>query len=370
MIVSYWEYKSWLSNIDFTIVGSGIVGLNCALNLKNRFPKAKILILEKGTFPQGASTKNAGFACFGSMSELLSDLQSHSEEEVVELVNMRVEGLRQLRSLLGDKTIDFQKFGGYELFPNQGDLYEQCQENMTRLNSLLHPIFQEEVFSFVSNRFGFNNVKNKFGYNAFEGQIDTGKMMSGLLKKVLAQDITILNQIQVKNYSQDNTSVKIETNAFTFSSAHLLIATNGFAGELGVSEVKPARNQVLITKPIQNLQIRGTFHLEQGFYYFRNIDNRILLGGGRHLDPETETTTELKSTLLIQNTLQELLRKTILPDVDFEIDQVWSGILGVHDQKKPVLRSLDSRVFCGVGLGGMGVAMGTLVGQQLAQLVD
>ncbi len=31
MNLSYWEYKTWLSNIDYTIVGSGIVGLNCAL---------------------------------------------------------------------------------------------------------------------------------------------------------------------------------------------------------------------------------------------------------------------------------------------------------------------------------------------------
>jgi glycine/D-amino acid oxidase-like deaminating enzyme len=76
MTLSYWEYKTWFSNIDFTIVGSGIVGLNCALSLSRRFPKAKILILEKGILPQGASTKNAGFACFGSISEVLSDLET------------------------------------------------------------------------------------------------------------------------------------------------------------------------------------------------------------------------------------------------------------------------------------------------------
>ena len=38
MNLSYWEIKSWLSNIDYTIVGSGIVGLNCALRLKEKFP--------------------------------------------------------------------------------------------------------------------------------------------------------------------------------------------------------------------------------------------------------------------------------------------------------------------------------------------
>ncbi len=86
MNFSYWEYKEWFSNVDFTIVGSGIVGLNCALTLRRKYPNAKILILEKGILPQGASTKNAGFACFGSLSELIEDLKSHTEQEVFDLV--------------------------------------------------------------------------------------------------------------------------------------------------------------------------------------------------------------------------------------------------------------------------------------------
>jgi len=86
MNLSYWEHKTWLSHVNYTIVGSGIVGLNCALQLKLQFPKAKILILERGILPQGASTKNAGFACFGSLSEILDDLKTHSEDEVIKLV--------------------------------------------------------------------------------------------------------------------------------------------------------------------------------------------------------------------------------------------------------------------------------------------
>ncbi|RXG17999.1 FAD dependent oxidoreductase [Leeuwenhoekiella aestuarii] len=84
--LSYWEYKSWFSNVDFTIVGSGITGLNCALRLRALHPSAKILIVERGNLPQGASTKNAGFACFGSLSELIADLNTHSEAKMLELV--------------------------------------------------------------------------------------------------------------------------------------------------------------------------------------------------------------------------------------------------------------------------------------------
>ena len=101
---SYWELKHWFDRIDFTIVGSGIVGLTCALELKNQYPYASVLILERGLLPQGASTKNAGFACFGSVSELLEDLKKSSEEEVLEVIKMRIEGLKFLRNLLGDEV--------------------------------------------------------------------------------------------------------------------------------------------------------------------------------------------------------------------------------------------------------------------------
>ena len=116
MNLSYWEQKEWLENIDFAIVGSGIVGLSTALFLKQRFPESNITLLEKGILPQGASTKNAGFACFGSLSEILQDLKTHSENEILELVQSRVQGLQLLRQHLGDASIDFRPYGGYELF--------------------------------------------------------------------------------------------------------------------------------------------------------------------------------------------------------------------------------------------------------------
>jgi glycine/D-amino acid oxidase-like deaminating enzyme len=149
----------------------------------------------------------------------------------------------------------------------------------------------------------------------------------------------------------------------------LLFATNGFASQLTNNAVKPARAQVLITEPIPNLDIRGTFHLDKGYYYFRNFEDRILLGGGRNLDFEGETTTVLSQTEIIQNRLETLLKEVILPGKDFTIAHRWSGIMGVGSHKKPIVSQLSENVYCGVRLGGMGVAIGSLVGKELAELV-
>ncbi|MFI1770689.1 NAD(P)/FAD-dependent oxidoreductase [Thalassobellus citreus] len=370
MNLSYWEIKSWLTNVDYTIVGSGIVGLNCALQLKTRFPKAKIIILEKGTLPQGASTKNAGFACFGSLSEILDDLKSHSEEEVIQLVEKRVNGLKLLRETLGDEAINYQNNGGYELFNNlDTTLFDTCLSQIESINKLLNPIFKDAVFSLKANRFQFKNIKDQYIFNQFEGQLDTGKMMEALLLKVQTKGIKILNNIEVEHFSEAANSVKIKTNQFEFSTSKLCIATNGFASQLLLENVKPARSQVLITKPIKNLHVKGTFHLDKGYYYFRNIDDRILLGGGRNLDFKGEETTELNQTALIQNKLETLLKTTILPETPFEIDYRWSGIMGVGNQKKAIVKQVSNHVFCGVRLGGMGVAIGSLIGKELAELI-
>ena len=370
MNLSYWEYKSWFQNVDFTIVGSGIVGLHTALNLRTRFPESKILIIEKGSLPEGASTKNAGFACFGSLSEIVDDLKSQSPEEVYKLISKRWEGLQLLRNRIGDETMDFQQNGGYELFTeNDKDTFDECLEQLDFVNELLFPLFQSPVFKLQKDSFGFQKIQQQIIFNPFEAQIDTGKMMQKLLKIAYSEGILILNNQSVTDYHENELDVNVTLGDFSFSTKKLLFATNGFSKTLFDEDVQPARAQVLITKPIPDLEIKGTFHLDKGYYYFRNIDNRILFGGGRNLDFKGETTTDFGNTNLIQNELERLLKEVILPNHKFEIEHRWSGIMGMGSTKNPIVKQLSNHVYCGVRLGGMGIAIGSLVGKELADLV-
>lgn len=370
MQLSYWEIKNWFTNVDFTIVGSGIVGLHTALALRQRFPKAKIVLLEKGVLPQGASTKNAGFACFGSISEIIDDLKTHTEEEVIQLIQKRYAGLQLLRKNLGDAALDFKSYGGYELFLKEDDpFHQECMRQIPFINEVLQPFFKSAVFEKRAAPFYFKGIFENVIFNPFEAQIDTGNMMQALLKKAHHHDILIVNNQMVTGFYECPDSVEVETNGCTFKTNKVLFTTNGFASQLTHNQVQPARAQVLITKPIPNLHIKGTFHLDRGYYYFRNFNNRILLGGGRNLDFEAETTTSHDTTDQIQDRLEWLLKTVILPATPFEIEHRWSGTMGVGAQKCPMVTQLSNHVYCGVRLGGMGVAIGSLVGQELADLV-
>lgn len=371
MDLSYWEWKNWFTSVDFTIVGSGIVGLHAAIRLRERFPDSKILILEKGMLPQGASTKNAGFACFGSLSEIIDDLHTHSEEDVIQLIQKRWQGLQMLRKRLGDNTIDFKPYGGYELFLSDDEnSYQECLAKMPFINEILKPMFKSDVFVKELDRFRFGGIHEYVVFNPFEAQIDTGNMMQALMKLAITENILILNRQTVTSFSETANGVDVALGDFSFTTKKLLFTTNGFASKLTNGEVRPARAQVLITEPIPNLDIKGTFHLEKGFYYFRNFGDRILFGGGRNLDFEGETTTEFGQTARIQNQLEKMLREVILPGKDFEIEHRWSGIMGMGASKKPIVEQISQHVYCGVRLGGMGVAIGSLIGTELADLIE
>lgn len=370
--LSFWERKSFFESIDYTIIGAGIVGYSTAINLKREFPKAKILILEKGYLPSGASSKNAGFACFGSPTEICDDLQKYSEDQVWETISMRYQGLQELFSTLKNRDIGYQKNGSWELIEDSNSEIEIDRHFLDYLNHKCERFFKkdriysEDTESF--NTFGFRGIKTSY-FNAEEGQLDTGKLIQQLHEVATSSGITSLFGIELVHFEEESDKVLLNTNIGDIYSSKLLICTNGFASKFLPKEVKPARAQVLVTNEIENLSFKGTFHLDRGYYYFRNIGNRILLGGGRNLDFEGETTTELELTDKIQSSLRKKLHEVILPNIEFSIDYQWAGIMGVGESKSPIIRKYGNHVAFGVRMGGMGVAIGSLVGKQLSKLI-
>ena len=367
---SYWELKQYFTEFDLVVIGAGIVGLSSAISYKNKNKKAKILILERGVLPNGASTKNAGFACFGSSSELLDDLSKNNSETVWETVLMRWQGLQILRKRLGDKGIDLNLWGGYELFDSNENKIKSLEKIKDLNKEIYHHLGLKNCFSeYPKNNFGFKNTKGII-LNKYEGQIDTGLMMQNLLLLAQKKGITVLNNIEIKAINDLGGKVELKSINGIFKAKKVVVATNGFANELlKINNIKPARAQVLITKPISQLKIKGTFHYQEGYYYFRNIKNRLLFGGGRNINFKKEETTEIGLNSKIQNHLEYLLKTMILPNTAFEIEHRWSGIMGVGNEKKPIIKPITNNVIAAVRMGGMGIAIGSKVGEIVAKIL-
>ncbi|GAA3971891.1 NAD(P)/FAD-dependent oxidoreductase [Mucilaginibacter dorajii] len=371
---SYWERTSFIDNADVIIIGSGLVGLSAALHLKKQQPALKVLVLERGFLPSGASTKNAGFACFGTVSEQIEVINRSSEAEAMHLVNYKWRGLQRLRQNLGDENIGYHQYGGHELFmADEREPAKNAFDQIDHLNKLLQQAIGEpDIYAVADERiagFGLNKVSHII-YNPFEGQIDTGKMMRALLYKVYELGVLVLNNIHIDAIEQGDNFINLLTTQGRFKAGKVILATNAFASQLFPDlDVVPGRGQVLITKPVPGLKLKGTYHFNEGYYYFRNIDNRVLFGGGRNLDYQAEETFDFGHTDTVKEKLVSYLHEVILPGQNVDIDHWWSGIMGFGQDLSPIVKQVQPNVFCAVRCNGMGVAMGSLVGEEVANLV-
>ncbi|HVS95436.1 MAG TPA: FAD-dependent oxidoreductase, partial [Puia sp.] len=367
-----WEKESFFAPADIIITGSGLVGLWSAYYLKKRAPSLKITIVERGVIPTGASTRNAGFACFGSLTELIGDLRSSGEESMLELVEMRFKGLRRIRKTFAPKEIGWEKRGGYELI-SRGDL-DEVRSHIDLLNRLLKDITGKQKTFHLDNglisRFGFGDTSLLVG-NPSEAQLHSGRLCLALLRLVQAMGVTVLNNIEIAGFERTAGRLLLHTSLpFPLATSQLLVATNAFARQLLPQlDVKPARGQVIVTSPIDGLPFRGTFHHDEGFYYFRDLGTRVLLGGARNLAKEEENTDEMILSEKIQTELERFLRDVVLPGRTYTIEDRWSGIMGMGSEKMPILKAINDQVFCAVRMSGMGVALAPVAGDKIARMM-
>jgi len=368
-MLSPWESRHFHAEPHFAVVGAGIVGLFAALFHKRANPAHHVLVLERGVYPSGASVKNAGFACFGSPSELLADIQKEGLGIALARVEMRWQGLLNLRAELGDAKIGFQPTGGHEVYRAHDPLYTRVREKFDALNDSLLPLFKKPVYRWNADGPGSFGLAPalKMATTDLEGAVDTGAMMRTLLQKAQSEGVLVRTSALVKAMDEKADHVRIQLADDTVIKAgHVLLATNGFTPLLAPElDVIPARAQVIITEPIESLQLKGTFHFDEGFYYFRDLGGAVLLGGGRNLNMVGETTTEEGTTDQIQNALENFLRDIVLPGKDFRIAQRWSGIMAMGTSSKaPLIERIGKRTTVAVRLGGMGVAIGIEVARR------
>ena len=365
-MLSFWE-KEHFQSYDIAIVGAGIVGLSTAISLKESDKSLNIVILERGVLPTGASSKNAGFACIGSFTEIKDDLKQTPMQEVLALIQLRYEGLALLKARTGIKNIDYQEEGSHELlFDNE--VVELGE--MDYINEEISKVLGKKAFSISNKKFAFGKQVKTVVENHLEGSLNTGLMMRRLLFIATQMGIEIKTGYEVKDVTNEGACIQIRHHALPLTVEKIAYCTNAFTNRLFPAlNIAPGRGMVMVTKPIKALSFKGIFHFDAGYYYFRNYKNRIIFGGGRSIDKATETTSDFGINQKIQFDLEDKIKHIILPNQSFEIDYYWSGIMAFGSDKKPIIKKVKPHQFVAAKLGGMGVAIGSKVGAELASLI-
>lgn len=374
--LSYWEKDSFFSESDFTIIGSGITGLITALKIHEKLPKASITILERSSIPFGASTRNAGFACFGSPTEILSDINSMGEDSAYSLLAERWSGIKELLHIVKPYDIDFKFLGGYEVFfKGERKKYEETCSRIQYINELLSDL-ANEVFLIDDDLDELDGIKSAIGaiYTPYEGQLHSGKLIIKLIQKVHSLGITVLNGVEVYQIERSDSTHLLNTNLGEFKTKQAIICTNGLSSTLLPDlPIAPKRGQIIVTEALPySLEWKSNLHWDEGYYYARNIgENRILVGGARNIDFTGESTDQIQTSDIIQNELDGVLKKYFKVPGSTTIEYRWAGIMGFgpQNEKGYLIGKTDVDIIYGVRLSGMGIALAPIIAKKICELI-
>jgi len=360
---SFWEGDSFLQSYDLIIVGAGIVGLSSALFYKQEHPDARVAVLERGFLPQGASTRNAGFACVGSIGEHLADMQKESEENIKKRIVRRYKGLELLKHMLGEQAIGYEHCGGYEFFRSE-EGFEKVSSHIDKFNRWMLDLLDEESVYSTGQLEGYPVIQNRL-----EGALHPGKMMQTLAKKVYRAGVEIKWNCNVETVSPEG-AVIVE-NGPRLSAQKVLLAANGFVTHLlpGV-DVTPARGLVFVTNELEDMPWKGIFHHDKGYIYFRNVGKRLLIGGARNLDKQGEKTDHFGTNETIKSHLVNFVSDVLRLSDEWQVAQQWSGIMGFTSTKTPIVEKIDGARYVAAGLSGMGIAIGMDIGSSAANMLS
>lgn len=373
---SFWEQASWLA-ADVVVIGGGLIGISTAIEYLESHPGRHVIVLERGIVPTGASTRNAGFACFGSVSEIASDIDLMGETAARENVQQRIEGLQRLKARCKGADIGYTDDGGHEIFLDEHPAINRIEE----VNSCIESIFGAQAFIVRNDLikvYQFDKQVQALIRTPYEATIDSGKLVHALWSIASRLGVDVRTGAEVVNMRETSQGVEITVRTMTgnvmMRADQVVVATNAWIPELIseqiIPDIKPGRGQVLVTKPIQDLTLRGSFHFDEGYYYFRRLGDRVLLGGGRNLDFEGESTTSHETTLNIQSALENLLRAVILPrHPDVEIGHRWAGTMAFTSTKQPFVQRVLPHIVVAFGCNGMGVALSSTIATNAAAIL-
>lgn len=362
---SFWEDVLYQPKYDLIVIGAGITGQSTAFFYKKNNPDAKVLIVERGFFPIGSTTRNAGFACIGSVGELIADLEVDSEESLKKRIQSRYKGLLLLRETLGDENLDYEHCGGWEIFADEKE-FDKAKSVIPKFNAWMEELIGEkEVYTA-----GTFEQKSAI-HNRVEGMLHSGKLVKTLSEKNVKAGVEFRWNCEVEDVDAEKSSLTLK-NGVVFEAEKLVLATNAFSSKFVTSKpIKPGRGYIFVTNELKDLKWKGNFHYDKGYVYFRSLgDNRMLIGGGRNADMETETTAEFGINEHIKSYLTDLANNLLNLEEGWEIEREWSGIMGFSETKAPYCEAISENTFLVAGLSGMGVALGMQLGKTAAEMIE
>ncbi|MBR0750684.1 FAD-binding oxidoreductase [Bradyrhizobium jicamae] len=209
--------------------------------------------------------------------------------------------------------------------------------------------------------------------NPGSGGIHPLNYLRGLAKGVAARGVPIFQESPVVSLRRDGDGVLAETPGGSVRARQAIIATNSYSDLTSATArvqrtLVPFRSALIATEKLSpnlagSLMPTGRSYTEtkRMMRWFRKVDDRVVFGGrGAFGKQDSESAFEALRKAMVG----------IFPELaDVPLEFKWSGLVAMTLDSVPHVGRLDDRTLYSVGYNGAGVAMSSLMGRYLADLV-
>jgi len=333
---------------DVAIVGGGITGISAALTLA-RLGK-RVRLHEARAVASGASGRNGGFALRGGAMaydsarewlghDVAADYWRRTEVYVERMIELGGDAIRRTGSL---------RLAGEDERDELRAEYEALREDGFAVE------WRDQLPDSLSGRFP----------GALFHPDDAVLQPARLVRRLALAAVEAGVQIREHDRVEDLAALEAET---------VLVATDGYpSGLLGELEglIIPTRGQMIATEPLPERLFPMPHYGRHGYdYWHQNDEGRLIVGGFRDADMDSEFTAEEATTDRIQGALDGFAAALLgrMPTVTHR----WAGVFGLVPDLMPVVGPHPTRegVWVAGGYSGHGNVLGLMCGDLVAQAI-
>lgn len=350
---------------DWLVIGAGITGISAALRLALLRPNERITVVDAKTPSEGGLSRSSGFVV--PLGQFDCSVVDNSR-----LYRLGQAGIEQLRTVVeaGQFNCDWNETG--RLIGARGRAGVKSLDVVKRtLDQLQAPydVLSAEQVESETGMAGYLSCLRQRGTVL----VNPALLHRGLLL-ALPENVDVYDRSPVVSLSR-STAWHADCPGGLINAKNVLVTNNGFASKLGIGKHRVFAMRTFVTAFRSDDLHRfsrsdkpawGMTSVERVGSSLRLVKDRIFVRNTAVIGstPAAQSKFELKPIADFQ--LKAIERR--FPGVKFEIENTWSGVIGVSANGGQLFGKLDSGLFASCGYNGHGIAQGAISGSLLADL--
>jgi gamma-glutamylputrescine oxidase len=335
--------------VDVAVVGAGVTGLACANVLAEA--GRRVRVYDAREIAGGASGRNGGFALRGGAMPYDRAREWLGAERVLEYWRLTEAYVDRLESLAGDA---FRRVGSLRIAADEEERDELRDEYHALREDGFAAEWRDDLPGPLAGRFVAAI------YHPPDGALQPARFVRRLALRAAEAGVEIREHEHVAALEDlDADAVVVATDGYP----------SGLLGELEGSII-PTRGQMIATEPLPERIFDRPHYGRHGFDYWQQTpDGRLLAGGFRDFQLDSEFTDDEVTTDPIQDALESFVGDLLGRRP--QITHRWAGIFGLVLDFMPVVGEVPGRPGAWVagGYSGHGNVLGLACGEIVANAV-